>query len=79
MEHEYSGLNHHSINDAFYSEHPKLNGPVKVFNHLHYLMGEYSIKTGIAKWQRVIPAAQRDKLERWLGIHYPVPVAVSSF
>ena len=35
-------------------------------------MAEYSERTGIVKWQRVVLAAQREKIEKWLGEHYPV-------
>jgi hypothetical protein len=76
MKHEFDGLNYHTINGSFYSEHPKVHGPVKVFNTLHYLMAEYCITTGIAKWHRVLPVSQRYNVEEWLGTHYPTPVAV---
>ena len=35
-------------------------------------MAEYSERTGTIKWQRVVLATQREKIERWLGEHYPV-------
>ena len=73
MQHEYHEMNHHTIDRSFYSEHPRVHGPVRVFNSNHYLMAEYCIKTGIAKWQRVIPVIERDLVEKWLGSHYPVP------
>jgi hypothetical protein len=76
MEHDHSQLNRHTINALFYSEHPKVNGPVTIFNGLNYVMAAYCIQTGVTKWQRVIPAPQRDKVEKWLGTHYPVPVAI---
>jgi len=34
-------------------------------------MAEYSPRTGIVKWQRVVLATQREKIEKWLGEHYP--------
>jgi hypothetical protein len=73
MEHEHHAVNHHSINESFYSEHAKIHGPVKVFNLLHYLMAQHCIETGITSWQRVVPVAQRERVEKWLGAHYPVP------
>ncbi len=76
MQHDPNGLNHHIINESFYSEHSKQDGPVRIFNKLHYLMGEYSLKTGVATWQRVIPSPQRMPLERWLSTHYPVAITV---
>ena len=72
MEHEHHSLNHHNISPSFYTEHSKVHGPVKVFNTLHYLMAEYSISTGIAKWHRNATAGERDKVEKWLGAHYPM-------
>ena len=74
MEHQLDGLNHHVISESFYSEHPKIRGPVKVFSKLHYLMAEYHILTGATNWKRVVPAPQRAGIEKWLGTHYPVPV-----
>lgn len=35
-------------------------------------MAEYSERTGTVKWQRVVIATQREKIEKWLGEHYPV-------
>jgi hypothetical protein len=72
MEHD-NALNHHPINASFYSEHPKVHGPVNIFNTLHYLMAEYSISTGIAKWLRTTPVTERERVEKWLRAHYPVP------
>ena len=39
-------------------------------------MAEYSERTGGIKWQRVVIATQREKIEKWLGEHYPVQVQV---
>jgi hypothetical protein len=72
MQHEYHEMNHHTIDKSFYSERPRVHGPVRVFNNNHYLMAEYCM-TGIAKWQRVIPVIERDHVEKWLCSHYPVP------
>ena len=35
-------------------------------------MAEYSERTGVVRWQRVVLATQREKIERWLTEHYPV-------
>ncbi len=35
-------------------------------------MAEYSERTGVVKWQRVVLASQREQIEKWLGEHYPV-------
>jgi hypothetical protein len=37
-------------------------------------MAEYSERTGVVKWQRVVVASQREQIEKWLGEHYPVQV-----
>jgi hypothetical protein len=34
-------------------------------------MAEYSERTGIVKWQRVVLATQKEKIEKWLFDHYP--------
>jgi hypothetical protein len=35
-------------------------------------MAEYSERTGVVKWQRVVLASQREQIEKWLIEHYPV-------
>jgi len=35
-------------------------------------MAEYSERTGVVKWQRVVLASQREQIEKWLSDHYPV-------
>lgn len=40
-------------------------------------MAEYSERTGVVKWQRVVLAAQREKIENWLCEHYPVHASAS--
>jgi len=45
---------------------------IKVLNEGSYVMAEYSERTGIVKWQRVILAAQKERIEKWLDQHYPV-------
>ncbi len=35
-------------------------------------MAEYSERTGVVRWQRVVLATQKEKIERWLCEHYPV-------
>ena len=34
-------------------------------------MAEYSERTGVVKWQRVVLATQKEKIEKWLFDHYP--------
>jgi hypothetical protein len=35
-------------------------------------MAEYSERTGVTKWRRVVLASQREQIERWIGEQYPV-------
>ncbi len=50
------------------------NGPIIVSNSLSYTMAEYDENTGLTKWHRVVPAAQREKIQVWLVAQYPVKV-----
>ena len=45
---------------------------IEVLNEGSYVMAEYSERTGVVKWQRMVLATQREKIEKWLGDHYPV-------
>ena len=66
------------------SQHPALpsfrfrrastDGLIEVLNEGSYLMAEYSERTGVVKWQRIVAAAQREKIEKWLDEHYPADV-----
>ena len=50
----------------------KFDGIIEVLNEASYVMAEYSERTGLVKWQRVVAAPQRQQIETWLGVHYPV-------
>ena len=50
------------------------NGRVIVLNSLSYAMAEYDEFTGLTRWHRVVPAAQREKIQLWLLAQYPVKV-----
>jgi len=50
------------------------NRRVIVLNNLSYTMAEYDQLTGLTRWHRVVPAAQRDKIQTWLLSQYPVIV-----
>jgi len=50
----------------------KCHGLIEVLNDGLYVMAEYSERTGVVKWQRVVLASQREQIEKWLGEHYPV-------
>jgi hypothetical protein len=59
---------------SFHFKRTKQNGVIEVLNDGLYVMAEYSERTGVVRWQRVALAAQREKIEKWLGDHYPVQV-----
>jgi len=40
-------------------------------------MAEYSERTGVLKWQRVVLTSQKEKIEKWLREHYPVQRAAA--
>jgi hypothetical protein len=50
------------------------NGRVIVSNNLSYTMAEYDEYTGLTRWQRVVPAAQREKVQIFLLTQYPLKV-----
>jgi hypothetical protein len=54
------------------------NGRVIVSNSLSYTMAEYDEFTGLTRWHRVVPAAQREKIQLWLLDQYPMKVAVAA-
>jgi len=49
---------------------------VTVFNNLRYAMAEYDETTGVTRWTRVVPAAQRENVQQWLLKNYPVVMEV---
>ena len=51
------------------------SGPrVTVLNNLRYIMAVYDETTGVTRWTRVVPAAQRENVQQWLLKNYPVIV-----
>ena len=50
------------------------NGRIIVSNNLSYTMAEYDENTGLTRWHRVVPAAQREKIQIWLVAQYPVKI-----
>ena len=52
-----------------------MNGLVIVSNNLSYSMAEYNEHTGITRWQRVVPASQREKVQKFLAEQFPVTAA----
>jgi hypothetical protein len=62
---------HHSPLPSYHFKRTKTDGLIEVLNEGSYVMAEYSERTGVVKWQRVVLATQREKIEKWLGDHYP--------
>jgi hypothetical protein len=56
----------------------KTEGLIQMLNADSHVMAEYSERTSAVKWQRVVLATQNELIEKWLGEHYPVQVAVAS-
>jgi hypothetical protein len=63
---------HHSALSSYHFKRTKTGGLIEVLNEGSYVMAEYSERTGVVKWQRVVLATQREQIEKWLGDHYPV-------
>jgi hypothetical protein len=62
---------HHSVLTSYQFKRSKNGNAIQVLNEGSYVMAEYDERTGVVKWQRVVMAAQREKIEKWLGEHYP--------
>jgi len=62
---------HHPTLSSFHFKRLKTDGVIEVLNEGSYVMAEYSERTGVVKWQRVVLASQKEKIEKWLGDHYP--------
>lgn len=62
---------HPELLSSFRFKRAKPDGLIEVLNEGSYLMAEYSEYTGVVKWQRIVAAGQREKIERWLAEHYP--------
>jgi hypothetical protein len=69
---------HHLTLSSYHFKRAKTEGIIHVLNEGSYIMAEYSERTGLVKWQRVVLAAQREKIEKWLGEHYPVQKAAAA-
>ncbi len=66
---------HHAALSSYHFQRAKTQGIIKVLNEGSYVMAEYSERTGMVKWQRVVLATQKEMIEKWLGQHYPVQAA----
>ena len=69
---------HHAALSSYHFRRTKTEGLIQVLNEGSYVMAEYSDRTGVVKWQRVVLATQREMIEKWLIEHYPVQNSVSA-
>ena len=60
-----------NINDTFRSKLVPSGNVVLILNEGDYVMAEYDLRTGRTIWQRLVHAAQREKIEQWLARVYP--------
>ncbi len=63
---------YHPTFSSYQFKRTKTEGLIEVLNEGSYVMAEYSERTGVVKWQRVVLAAQKEKVEKWLCEHFPV-------
>lgn len=59
---------------SFHFQKKSNTSKVTVLNSLSYVMAEYDETTGVTRWTRVVPAAQRENVQKWLLTNYPVVV-----
>ena len=69
---------HHASLASYHFKRAKTDGLIQVLNEGSYVMAEYSERTGVVRWQRVVLATQREKIEKWLSEHYPVQAAATA-
>ena len=60
-----------AINNSYYCERHKPNGPILVLVTGAYRVAEFDAQTGNFKWHRVVPAPQRSVIESWLTSRFP--------
>jgi hypothetical protein len=58
----------------FHFQKSESTSRVTVLNNLRYIMAEYDETTGVTRWTRVVPAAQRENVQQWLLKNYPVVI-----
>ncbi len=68
---------HHAALASYRFKRTKTEGLIQVLNEGSYVVAEYSERTGVVKWQRVVLATQRESIERWLLEHYPVQASAT--
>jgi hypothetical protein len=69
---------HQAPLSSYHFKRAKHDGIIHVLNEGSYVMAEYSERTGVVQWKRVVLAAQREKIEHWLCEHYPAQAAAPS-
>ena len=47
-------------------------GNIQIVNAHSCVMGEYSSRTGVTRWDRVVATTHREAAEEWLSARYPV-------
>jgi len=76
---EYNELLMAKVDQAtpqFHFQKSDSTSKVTVLNNLRYIMAEYDETTGVTRWTRVVPAAQRENVQQWLLKNYPVIIEV---
>jgi hypothetical protein len=66
---------HQTAVSSYHFKRTSNGGLIQVLNEASYVMAEYSERTGIVKWQRVVLATQRETVEKWLRERYPAQSA----
>jgi hypothetical protein len=66
---------HQAAPASYHFRRTKTEGLIEVLNEASYVMAEYSERTGVVRWQRVVLTAQRERIEKWLSDHHPVQAA----
>lgn len=69
---------HYAALSSYHFKRTSSGGVIQVLNEGSYVMAEYSERTGIVKWQRVVLATQKEMIEKWLIEHYPVQAAAAA-
>lgn len=59
------------INSSYYCGRTRPGGRILVFTTGAYVVAEYDERTGNANWQRVVQAAQKASIEKWLSQRFP--------
>jgi hypothetical protein len=62
---------HEATLAQYHFKRSKIEGVIQVLNEGSYVMAEYSERTGVVRWQRVVMASQRDRIEKLLRERYP--------